>query len=301
MTDENRTFLLFPDDGDDLTEWDEASDLTIQNEQLEEILSEERALELERELEQDENPRDYTVELEDEEEEAAPVSEKRLKRQIRAEALARLEDAARTEDDFRYVVSEWDRLDRNRERRERDHENLRGDVPLEYMAVPNPKMIPLYLNLPRYRQLASGNFLDIIFSCPYELHELVASSFISELTANRFLSKLFFTLSDEQKEVLYYLSIRQYSTIQVGMIRGQTDRNIRKLRKNIHKKLQRAVYDYLLEKQNDCGSLTLRERQFLEEYGLLLKAYGKDAVILRENKSKPRKKKAALGSSKDSE
>ncbi len=97
MTDENRTFLLFPDDGDDLTEWDEASDLTIQNEQLEEILSEERALELERELEQDENPRDYTVELEDEEEEAAPVSEKRLKRQIRAEALARLEDSATTE------------------------------------------------------------------------------------------------------------------------------------------------------------------------------------------------------------
>ena len=97
MTDENRTFLLFPDDGDDLTEWDEASDLTIQNEQLEEILSEERALELERELEQDENPRDYTVELEDEEEEAAPVSEKRLKRQIRAEALARLEDAATTD------------------------------------------------------------------------------------------------------------------------------------------------------------------------------------------------------------
>ncbi len=292
MTNENRTFLLFPDDGDDLTEWDEASDLTIQNEQLEEILSEERALALERELEQDENPRDYTAELEDEEEEAAPVSEKRLKRQIRAEALARLEDAARTEDDFRYVVSEWDRLDRNRERRERDHENLRGDVPLEYMAVPNPKMIPLYLNLPRYRQLASGNFLDIIFSCPYELHELVASPFISELIRS---------LTIEQKEVLYYLSIRQYSTIQVGMIRGQTDRNIRKLRKNIHKKLQRAVYDYLLKRQNNNDSLTLRERQFLEEYGLLLKAYGKDAVILRENKTKPRKKKAALDSSKDSE
>lgn len=292
MTDEKRTFLLYPDDVDDLTEWDDASDLPMQNEQLEAILSAERVLEMERELEQDENPRDYAAELEDEAEEAAPVSEKRLKRQIRAEALARLEDAARTEDDFRYIVSEWDRLDRNRERRERDHENLRGDVPLEYMAVPNPKMIPLYLNLPRYRQLASGNFLDIIFSCPYELHELVASPFISELIRS---------LTIDQKEVLYYLSIRQYSTIQVGMIRGQTDRNIRKLRKNIHKKLQRAVYDYLLEKQNDCGSLTLRERQFLEEYGLLLKAYGKDAVILRENKSKPRKKKAALGSSKDSE
>ena len=29
MTDENRTFLLYPDDGDDLTERDEASGLTI--------------------------------------------------------------------------------------------------------------------------------------------------------------------------------------------------------------------------------------------------------------------------------
>ena len=51
------------------------------------------------------------------------------------------------------------------------------------------------MNLPRFRQLCQGNFLDIIFSCPYELHEL---------TANRFISKLFFSLSDEQKEVLYY-------------------------------------------------------------------------------------------------
>ena len=107
MTDENRTFLLFPDDGDDLTEWDEASDLTIQNEQLEEILSEERALELERELEQDENPRDYTVELEDEEEEAAPVSEKRLKRQIRAEALARLQEQRTTFDTLSANGTGW--------------------------------------------------------------------------------------------------------------------------------------------------------------------------------------------------
>lgn len=289
--DENNMFAPGSNVDDDLTEWEDPSTQSVTDDELEYSLAAERALELERELEQDENPRDYNSELEDEAEEAAPVSEKRLKRQIRAEALARLEDAARTEDDFRYVVSEWDRLDRNRERRERDHENLRGDVPLEYMAVPNPKMIPLHLNLPRYRQLASGNFLDIIFSCPYELHELVASPFISDLIRS---------LTIEQKEVLYYLSIRQYSTLKVGMIREQTDRNIRKLRKNIHKKLQRAVYDYLLKKRNGGGSLTLQERQFLDEYGLLLKTYGKDAVIIRENTTKPRKKKAALDGGKDS-
>ena len=126
-----------------------------------------------------------------EEEEAAPTSEKRLKREIRAEALKRLEEAARTESDFLTVVDEWNKLDRNRERRERDHENLRGDVPLEFQAVPDPKIAPLWMNLPRFRQLCQGNFLDILFSCPYELHEL---------TANRFLSKLFFTLSMNRKK-----------------------------------------------------------------------------------------------------
>ena len=113
-------------------------------------LRKERLAELESELEQDEHPVDYEAELETEEEEAAPVSEKRLKREIRAEAVRRLEEAARTEKDFRVVVGEWNKLDRNRERRERDHENLRGDVPLEYQAVPEPKLIPRWMNNPAY-------------------------------------------------------------------------------------------------------------------------------------------------------
>ena len=76
-------------------------------------------------------------------------AKKRLKREIRAEAVRRLEEAARTEKDFRAVVEEWNKLDRNRKRRERDHENLRGDVPLEYQAVPEPKLIPRWMNNPR--------------------------------------------------------------------------------------------------------------------------------------------------------
>ena len=169
-------------DADGFADWEDSPDTAPVDETLEEALAEERALELESELEQDEHPRDYNAELEDEEEESAPTSEKRLKREIRAEALKRLEEAARTESDFLTVVDEWNMLDRNRERRERDHENLRGDVPLEFQAVPDPRIAPLWMNLPRFRQLCQGNFLDIIFSCPYELHEL---------TANRFLSKLF--------------------------------------------------------------------------------------------------------------
>ena len=58
-------------------------------------------------------------------------------------------------------------------------------------------------------------------------------------------------------------------------MRGQSDRNIRKLRKTIHKKLQRQMYDHLCCKPEN--SLTLRERRFLEEYSKIAKKQGKDA------------------------
>ena len=113
------------------TVWDDGTGTGVAEETLEQALAEERLAELESELEQDEHPIDYEAELEDAEAEAAPVSDKRLKREMRAEAIRRLEEAARTEKDFQDVVEEWNKLDRNRERRGRDHENLRGDVPLE--------------------------------------------------------------------------------------------------------------------------------------------------------------------------
>ena len=95
---------------------------------------------------------------------------------------------------------------------------------MEFQAVPEPKIAPLWMNLPRFRQLCQGNFLDIIFSCPYELHEL---------TANRLLSKLFFTLSDEKKEVLYYLFVMFYlpDTQEAIVSQAQFDR-VQELRKN---------------------------------------------------------------------
>src|SRR5699024_4878603 len=137
------------------TVWDDGTGTGVAEETLEQALAEERLAELESELEQDEHPIDYEAELENEEEESAPVSEKRLKREIRAEAMRRLEEAARTEKDFRSVVEEWNKLDRNRVRQERDHENLRGDVPLEYQAVPEPKLIPRWMNNPAYQDRKS--------------------------------------------------------------------------------------------------------------------------------------------------
>ena len=51
---------------DGFADWADSSDGAPEDERLEEALAEERTLELESELEQDEHPRDYAAELEDE-------------------------------------------------------------------------------------------------------------------------------------------------------------------------------------------------------------------------------------------
>mgnify|MGYP006981963701 FL=1 len=135
------------------------------------------------------------------------------------------------------------------------------------------------MNNPAYRQLMAGNFLDILFDCPYEMHYLSADPFISGMIEN---------LSEEHKEVLYFLSLRLYSTTRLAAIRGQSDHNIRKLRKTINKKLQRQMYDHLCSKPEN--GLTLRERRFLEEYSQIAKKQRKAAVTRRENKTKRSKK-----------
>ena len=274
----------FMDMGIDFTNWDDELGHQLVGEVLEQALAQENSAQLASELEQDEQPKDYESELETEEEETAPVSEKRLKREIRAEAVRRLEEAARTEADFSVVIGEWDKLDRNRERRERDYENLRGDLPLDYQTVSELELIPRWMNHPTYRQIMAGNFLDILFDCPYEMHKLTADPFISQMIQN---------LSDDHKEVLYFLSLRLWSTVWLAAARGQSDRNIRKLRKTIHKNLQRQMYEHLCVQQKLGKSLTLRDHQFIEEYASLAKEQGKGAVIRRENKTNRRKRKTA--------
>jgi len=85
---------------------------------------------------------------------------------------------------------------------------------------------------PWWRQLQSGNFIDKIFDC---LHQ------IDELTANAKVSNALKTLKGKQKEVLYYRAIRQWSPQKLAAIRGQTDRNIRKLYTTLIAKIHRGM------------------------------------------------------------
>ena len=198
---------------------------------------------------------------------------KKLKRELRAEALARLEDSARTQREFENVIAWWDRLDANRERRERYHELSRSgdDVPLDYGASANELFFPDTLNDVLEKQLRKGDFLDAIFYCPYDIHELVTEEY---------LSKILWELNEEHKELLFLCAVRLFSSTKIAKIRKQSDRNIRKVRGTMLKKIRKKLLPALLDKAEKQQPMTLLEKDFLEESGMKIDSGGKRNNII---------------------
>ena len=178
-----------------------------------------------------------------------------LHREARTLALRRIEESARTEDDFQKVIEWWDKLDENRERRERDHEIGRSTVPLEWDAD------ELYLSdRPSYdmvlrKLLLAGDFLDLIFDSPETIHELVTDAD---------LSKILEELKPHLKNILYYLFLRDYSATKYAESIGQSDRNIRGIRETALKRIRKLYGDILAYRKENSLPMTLDEKHFLE-------------------------------------
>lgn len=183
---------------------------------------------------------------------------KKLQRELRAEALARLEDAARTTRDFEKVVAWWDKLDANRERRERYHELSRSgdDVPLDYSSSANDLFFPDYLNDVLEKQIRKGDFLDAIFNCPYDIHELVTEEYLCQILCD---------LDENHKELLFLCAVRLFSSTRIAAIRGQSDRNIRKVRGTMLKKIRKKLLAALMDKHGKQQPMTLLEKDFLAD------------------------------------
>lgn len=185
---------------------------------------------------------------------------KKLKRELRAEALARLEDAARTQRDFENVIAWWDKLDANRERRERYHELSRSgdDVPLDYGASANELFFPDTLNDVLEKQIRKGDFIDAIFYCPYDIHELVTEEYLSEILLE---------LKEDHKELLFLWAVRLFSSTRIAAMRQQSDRNIRKIRNTMMKKIRKELLSALTDKAEKQLPMTLVEKAFLSDIG----------------------------------
>ena len=219
-----------------------------EEEQLAEALADEYHAELEVQLERDEEPPQIDE----------PPETKKLKRELVREALSRIENAARTTDDFKKVIAWWNRLDSNRERKERYHEISRSglDIPLDYGEALDGEIIPYDVNDVLLKQIRKGDYIDAIFHCPFELNELVTDGD---------LSKILNKLSDDHKEIIFNTIVRNMSTKALGDIRGQTDRNIRKVRATAIKKIHKALLKVLLSRKEKGYPLTMEQKLFIEK------------------------------------
>jgi len=176
-----------------------------------------------------------------------------LKRELAREALTRMEEAARTQEDYERIVKKWNDLDKNRERREKRRET--GDPQTLFeVDFSDRAIIPPPLNQRLWRKLMRGDFLDVIFDCPYEIQELTSSRSIYELLK---------TLKDHQKEVLYFWVIRQWKPQRIAALRGQTDRNILKVYAAMMESLRYKLYMRLLPRYKAEAPLTLAQKEFV--------------------------------------
>ena len=169
-----------------------------------------------------------------------------------------MENAARTTADFQNVVSWWNRLDSNRERRERYHEVSRSgvDIPLDYGATLDGEIIPYDVNDVLIKQIRKGDYIDAIFHCPFELDELVTDGD---------LSKILNKLSDNHKEIIFNNIVRGTSTKTLGEIREQSDRNIRKVRATAIKKIHKSLLRVLQSRKENGIPLTLNEKLLIKK------------------------------------
>ena len=105
-----------------------------------------------------------------------------------------MEDSARTLKDYENLVAWYDWLDANHQRK--------------------------------------GDFIDTIFYCPYDIHELVTDADMSVILRE---------LNEDHKFLLFLSDLRQCSSVKIAVIRGQSDRNIRKVRNAMLKKIRKKL------------------------------------------------------------
>ena len=178
-----------------------------------------------------------------------------LHREARALAIRRIEESARTEADFENVLYWWDKLDANRERKEREHEIGRFALPLEWgTGEMYPSGRPSYDMVLR-RLLLAGEFLDIIFDHPETIHELVTDAD---------LSKILKELKPHLKNMLYCLFLHDYSAAEYAEGIGQSDRNIRGIRETALKKIRNLYGSILTYRKENNLPMTPDEKYFLE-------------------------------------
>jgi DNA-directed RNA polymerase specialized sigma24 family protein len=182
---------------------------------------------------------------------------KRLHRENKRMALTIIEDGARSRKDFDKVVTLWNKRDKTESERVGDHENLCTRETLDWQAYGRDTVIPQPLDHVYWRQLISGDFLDVIHDCPHELHETTTSKGVIE-----YLNEL----DERQKELLYYRAIRQWTPQKLAAKLDFTDRYIRKMYNAMMDEIRLKLFNRLRPRYEAKLPLTHAQQEFVRRY-----------------------------------
>lgn len=144
-------------------------------------------------------------------------------------------------------------------RRERRYESLRGDTPVEYLASDEDGIVPNSMSCPTFRQICRGEFDDLLCNCLFRMHDLTDRDYLRQIVMN---------LKQDHNEILYFLGIRLYSAHQLALLREQTERNIRKVRGTVQRKIHKKLFAALTKLSEENAELTHQEQAFLKAYTL---------------------------------
>ena len=70
--------------------------------------------------------------------------------------------------------------------------------------------------------------------------------------------------------MLFLCAVRLFSSTRIARIRGQSDRNIRKVRGTMFKKIRKKLLAALTGKAEKQQPMTLLEKEFLRDCGLVI-------------------------------
>ena len=185
------------------------------------------------------------------------MERKMLVREAKRLALLPMEDAARTEDEFRAVIKQWDHNDENEARRVRDHEMQRVENTLE-VGYTHGMIIPAPISHPAWLEVIKGDFLPMVFDNADEMWQIIGDWDVAKLVKS---------LTKKQTEILFLRVVRKCTNAQVACHHEKTDRATRKLYAatidSIRNKLAPLVREQI---KTNCPTMTKAKQDFLFWY-----------------------------------
>ena len=193
-----------------------------------------------------------------------------LKRKARAEYLRRLENSARTLEEYNEVVAMHDKLDAAREKREQRHEVGRfesmyqvtikdeeHDYPVK-LSYSDGAVVPIPIQHPYWQELMRGDFINYIYDNAGEMWQILGDWQVGKLLRDAITAK--------QKEALFLSAVRLATTEQIGCYTDKSNRAVRRLIADALENIRSALALKIKAMLDDGLPVTLEKRRFIEWY-----------------------------------